>query len=159
MNTLKTVGIAGIAALSLMAALPAQAATATMTRNFKSGTVYATGTLSLGVFSTGYNDYAKGSFFAGKQPKITALSFRWTPYANGRIKEKVEVCFRSWLQTDFSKCVDVSDRRSDVIADFNKVDFKYGCSFAIRHTLFGGRYPAIRPKAGDSITITYDYGD
>lgn len=159
MPTMKTAGTACIAALCVGAALPVQGADSTMTGNFKSGIVYATGTLSLGLFSPGYKEYAKGSFGGGKVPRITALAYRWTPYANGRLVEKVEVCFRSWQQVNFSKCADVTDRRSDVIKDFNQVDFKYGCSFAIRHTLFGGRYPALRPEAGDVITIAYEYGD
>jgi hypothetical protein len=157
MIILKTVGIAGIAALSLMAVLPAQAATATMTQNFKSGTVYATNTESLGLFTTTYKDYVKGSFLGTRQPRITSLSYRWSSYTNGQTKEEVRLCFRSWQQINFSKCVDVTNVKSRTIDDFNNVDFKYGASFGIYHKLIGGKYPAFRPETGDSITINYSY--
>nr|WP_198981439.1 hypothetical protein [Herbaspirillum sp. ASV7] len=126
MPTMKTAGTACITTLYVGATLPVQGARTIMTGNFKSGIVYATGPLSLALFSPGYKDYAKGSFGGGKVPRITALAYRWTPYANGRLIENMEVCFRSWRQVIFSKCVDVTDRRSDVIKDFNQVDFKYG---------------------------------
>lgn len=149
--------LVGLVTASMMLASSAHAATATMKKSFKSGTIYATGTGALGGFSTGYNDYAKGSFLGGNKPQITSLAYTWSPYTNGRTSEKVEICYIPWTGGDLVNCVDVSSAQSGSTTAFNNIDFKYGTAFYIRHTLTGGTYPALRPDAGDSISITYNY--
>src|SRR5450830_787712 len=73
------------------------AGTASLTKSFKSGTVYASTSNSFGGVTLAYNDFVKGAFVPGGGfPKITSISYTWTPYTNGRTNEKVELCYRQW---------------------------------------------------------------
>lgn len=89
---------------------------------------------------------------------ITATSVQVTPYTNGRSSELVQVCYRKQYSDIDYLCTAqqaITGTTTIPIAIFNGESARG--TVAVKHTLFGGTYPATGGTAQDTVTVNYTY--
>ena len=89
--------------------------------------------------------------------KITKTSWAVAPYTNGYTADTVTLCYQQvYTSTDY-RCLDIAVTNGTTMSTtlFNGLSPKG--IFMIKHTLFGGTYPATGGTAQDTVRVDYQY--
>jgi hypothetical protein len=109
--------------------------------------------------NTVYTDGSTASVFlmppagVSTSAKITHVEGRWNPYPNGNTHEEVQICYAQPSSSVYGDCVNISTRPTFNLSNYAGQSARG--SFAIRHTLTGGSYPATGSGVKDSISVYF----
>ncbi|GAA3086178.1 hypothetical protein [Streptosporangium carneum] len=136
---------------TLAGATPASAATGSWTVNRTHYTIYFDGGYATTLFS-------KQTSTLPNNGQITSTTVQVTPYPNGRTSETVNICYQQLYSTTDYRCtglLSITGGTTISVPDFNGLDPKG--TVTVRHTLYGGTYPATALGAQDTVTVNYQY--
>ena len=86
---------------------------------------------------------------------VTSVSYSWQRYPNSNTSEVVEICYSNPYSSTIQYCNNISSSLSGTVHFYD--EFSARGSFYIRHTIFGGTYPATPLSNYDTVTVNYNY--
>lgn len=123
-------------------------------KNRSPGNIYGPLGVSYATFTTGSTDFPSGTL--NKVKTLTSVHYTWYNYQNGTT-EKVELCYDKPYYSGYQYCTDITANQSDSSTAFNALQFDFGSTFYIRHTISGTESPKRPSLTPDQIIINYSY--
>ncbi|WP_229402151.1 hypothetical protein [Micromonospora okii] len=151
-NIRVTAVLVGAVASAAVAPSPASAATGSWTVSQSKYNIYLDGGYATMYFSKSPQSAVPSNAL------ITGTSVLVTPYPNGRTSETVRVCYRQQYSTTEILCTEpqeITGATTITLSQFNGQSARG--SVTVRHTLYGGTYPATGGTAQDTVTVSYQY--